>query len=64
MINKDTVLLTYYLNKEFVRLIYSLNEIQKIKIFYHKQLSFFQKSKFNESITKETYYFAFCQQYL
>ena len=45
MINKDTVLLTYYLNKEFVRLIYSLNEIQKIKIFYHKQLSFFQKSK-------------------
>ena len=60
MINKDSVLLTYYLNKEFVRLIYSLNEIQKIKIFYHKQLSFFQKIKeFNESITKETYYFAF-----
>lgn len=60
MINEDTFLLTYYLNKESVRLIYSLNEIQKIKIFYHKQPSFFQEIKtFNESITKENYGYAF-----
>ncbi|MGX7717636.1 hypothetical protein ACWPXO_14270, partial [Enterococcus faecalis] len=56
-IDKETLLFYYSLKKEDIRIIYPINELAKTKIFYEKDLSFFEEIKqLNESITRQNFY--------